>query len=82
MAGEQLVNRPSEAAEKQEDKIPSLSLKELHNLSRVWNHPQWVTPPIYFLKCAILKEPLPAEKMQMTHQWNDDSQKPLLFALS
>ena len=37
---------------------------------------------IYFLKCAILKEPLLVERMQMTHQWNDESQKPLLFALS
>ena len=33
------VNRLSEAPEKQEDRIPPLSLKELHKLSRVWNHP-------------------------------------------
>ena len=76
------VNRPSEAPEKPEDKIPPLSLKELHKLSGVWNHPQWVMRTIYFLKCAILKEPLPVKKMQMTHQWNHESQKPLLFALS
>ena len=33
------VNRLSEAPEKQEDKIPSLSVKELYKLSGVWNHP-------------------------------------------
>ena len=76
------VNRPSEAPEKPEDKIPPLSPKELHKRSSLWNHPQWVTGTIYFLKCPILKEPLPVEKMQMTHQWNDESQKPSLFALS
>ena len=75
------VNRPSEALEKQEDEIPPLLLKEFHKLFGVRNHPQWVTRTIYFLKCAILKEPLPVERMQMTHQWNDESQKPLLFAL-
>ena len=76
------VNHLSEAPEKREDKIPPLSLKELHKLSGVWNYPQWVTRTIYFLKCAILKEPLPVERMQLTHQWNDESRKPLLFALS
>ena len=59
-----------------------LSPKELHKLSGGWNHPQWVTRTIYFLKCPSLKEPLLVERMQMTHQWNDESQKPLLFALS
>ena len=76
------VNRLSEAPKTQEDKIPPLSLKELHKLSGVWNHSQWVTRTIYFLKCAILKEPLLVERMQMTHQYNDHSQKPLLFSLS
>ena len=71
------VNRLSEAPENPEDKIPPLSLKELHKLSGVWNHPQLVTRSIYFLKCAILKQPLLIEKMHMTHQWNDESQKPL-----
>ena len=41
------VNRPSEAPEKQEYKLPPLSLNELHKLSGVWNHPQWVTRTIY-----------------------------------
>ena len=76
------VNRWLEAPKKQEDKITPLSLKELHALSGVWNHPQWVARALYFLKCVILKEQLPVEKMQMSHQWNDDSQKPLLFSLS
>ena len=51
-------------------------------MALVWNHPQWVTRVLYYLKCAILKEALPLDAMRMTPKWDDEAQKPLLFNLS
>ena len=70
------VNSLSEAPTRSERSVPPLCLKELHELALVWNHPQWVTMVLYYLKCAILKEALPVDAMRMTPR------KPLLFSLS
>ena len=72
----------SEAPTRSERSVPPLCLKELHELALVWNHPQWVTRVLYYLKCAILKEALPLDAMRMTPKWDDEAQKPLLFSLS
>ena len=76
------VNSLSEAPTRSERSVPPLYLKELHELAWVWNHPQWVTRVLYYLKCAILKEALPLDAMRMTPTWDDEAQKPLLFSLS
>ena len=76
------VNSLSEAPTQSERSVPPLCLKELHELALVWNHPQWVTRVLYYLKCAILKEALPLDAMRMTPKWDDEAQKPLLFSLS
>ena len=76
------VNSLSEAPTRSERSVPPLCLKELHELALVWNHPQWVTRVLYYLKCAILKEALPLDAMRMTPKWDDEAQKPLLFSLS
>ena len=76
------VNNLSEAPTRSEKTVPPLCLKELHDLALVWNHPQWVTRVLYYLKCAILKEALPLDSMRMTPKWDDEAQKPLLFNLS
>ena len=76
------VGSLSEATEKTDEKMPPLSLKELHALSRVWNHPHSVTSALYFLNSAVMKEQLPVDKMRMTPTWNDESHKPLLFSPS
>ena len=76
------VNSLSEAPTRSERSVPPLCLKELHELALVWNHPQWVTRVLYYLKCAILKEALPPDAMRMTPKWDDEAQKPLLFILS
>ena len=76
------VNNLSEAPTRSEKSVPPLCLKELHELALVWNHPQWVTRVLYYLKCAILKEALPLDAMKMTPKWDDEAQKPLLFNLS
>ena len=73
------VNGLSEAPTRSEKTMPPLCLKELHDLALVWNHPQWVTRVLYYLKCAILKEALPLDSMRMTPKWDDE---PLLFSLS
>ena len=46
--------------------MPPLCLNESHDVALVWNHPQWVTRVLYYLKCAILKEALPMDSMRMT----------------
>ena len=76
------VDSLSEAPTRSEKSVPPLCLKELHNLALVWNHPQWVTRGLYYLKCAILKEAIPLDAMRMTPKWDDEAQKPLLFNLS
>ena len=76
------VNSLSEAPTRSERSVPPLCLKELHDLALVWNHTQWVTRVLYYLKCAILKEALPLDAMRMTPKWDDEAQKPLLFNLS
>ena len=76
------VNSLSEAPTRSEKSVPPLCLKELHDLALVWNHPQWVTRVLYYLKCVILKEALPLDAMRMTPKWDDEAQKPLLFNLS
>ena len=76
------VNSLSEAPTRSERSMPPLCLKELHELALVWNHPQWVTGVLYYLKCAILKEALPLDAMRMTPKWDDEAQKPLLFSMS
>ena len=76
------VNSLSEAPTRSERSLPPLCLRELHELALVWNHPQWVTRVLYYLKCAILKEALPLDAMRMTPKWDDEAQKPLLFSLS
>ena len=76
------VNSLLEAPTRSEKSVPPLCLKELHELALVWNHPQWVTRVLYYLKCAILKEALPLDAMRMTPKWDDEAQKPLLFNLS
>ena len=76
------VNSLSEAPTRSEKSVPPLCLKELHELALVWNHPQWVTRVLYYLKCAILKEALPLDAMRMTPKWDDEAQKALLFNLS
>ena len=76
------VNSLSEAPAQSEKTVPPLCLKELHDLAVVWNHPQWVTGVLYYLKCAILKEALPLDAMKMTPKWDDEAQKPLLFSLT
>ena len=79
------VNSLSEAPTRSEKSVPPLCLKELHELALVWNHPQWVTRVLYYLKCAILKEALPLDAMRMTPKWDDEAQKaqkPVLFNLS
>ena len=78
----QKVNTLSETPTRSEKSVPPLCLKELHELALVWNHPQWVTRVLYYLKCAILKEALPLDAMRMTPKWDDEAQKPLLFNLS
>ena len=60
------VNSLSEGPTRSERSVPPLCLKELHELALVWNHPQWVTRVLYYLKCAILKEALPLDAMRMT----------------
>ena len=76
------VNSLSEAPTRSEKSVPPLCLKELHDLAPVWDHPQWVTRVLYYLKCAILKEALPLHAMRMTPKWDDEAHKPLLFNLS
>ena len=76
------VNSLSEAPTRSEKSVPPLCLKELHELALVWNHPQWVTRVLYYLKCAILEEALPLDAMRMTPKWDDEAQKPLLSTLS
>ena len=76
------VNSLSEAPARSEKTVPPLCLKELHDVALVWNHPQWVTRVLYYLKCAILEEALPLDAMRMTPKWDDEAQKPLLFSLS
>ena len=79
------MNQLSEARRNKRAKAPppppSPSLKQLYRLLGIWSHPQWVTMAMHFLKSAIVKSPLTVDKMQMTHHWNDDSHKPLLFSL-
>ena len=76
------VNSLSEAPTRSEKSVPPLCLKESHDLALVWNHPQWVTRVLNYIKCAILKEALPLDAMRMTPKWDDEAQKPLLFNLS
>ena len=76
------VNSLSEAPARSEKTVPPLCLKELPDLALIWNHPQWVTRVLYYLKCTILKEALPLDAMRMTPKWDDEAQKPLLFSLS
>ena len=76
------VNSLSDAPTRSEKTVPPLCLKELHDLSLVWSHLQWVTRVLYYLKCATLKEALPLDCMRMTPRWDDEAQKPLLFSLS
>ena len=76
------VNSLSEALTRSKKIVPPLCLKELHDLALVWNHPQWVTRVLYYLKCAILKEALPLDSMRMTPKWDGEAQKPPLFSLS
>ena len=76
------VNSRSEAPMRSERSVPPLCLKELHDLALVWNHPQWVTRVLYYLKCAILKEALKLDAMRMIPKWDDEAQKPLLFSLA
>ena len=76
------VNSLSEAPERREKTVPPLCLQQLHDMALVWNHPQWVTRVLHYLKCAVLKESLPLDFMRMTPQWDDAAQKPLLFNLS
>ena len=76
------VNSLSDAPTRSERSVPPLCLKELHELALVWNHTQWVTRLLYYLKCAILKEAVPLDAMRMTPKWDDEAQKPLLVSLS
>ena len=75
------VNSLAEAPERREKTVPPLCLKELHDLALVWNHPQWTTRVLHYLKFAVLKESLPLDSMRMTPQWDDEAQKPLLLNL-
>ena len=75
------VNSLSQAPTRSENTMPRLCLKELHDWALVWNHLQWVTRVLYYLKCAILKEALPLDSIRMTPKWDDEAQKPLLFSL-
>ena len=59
------LNSLSEAPTRPENAVPPLCPKELHDLALIWNHPQWVTRVLYYLKCAILKEALPLDAMRI-----------------
>ena len=67
------VNSFSKAPTRLEETVPPLCLKELHDLALVWNHPQWVTSFLYYLKCVILKEARLLDSMTMIPKWDDEA---------